>query len=1056
MAAGRHAIWAGSAAAVSNDQAHQRGKMNDSDDFSRQRPQHSAAAWLLTACAASGCSPQEPDAGQTYYERKIDPILSSGCATSPSGSSCHLLQDTRGNSFGNLSLDSYDSLAKRRDLLVPYGPYATPNLLLKALPPFQLGVSTWNAEEPVYITTDIAHAGGALLDVTSVSFSELQRWISRGATENNSVAAVDELRLSPCNTEVGTDPAFDGSAAPAGADFATFERSVNPVLGQRCAAGNCHGSAGNSLYLTCGDSPEQARWNYFVVGDYVSLTPRTSEILRRALDPAQGGTFHEGGTVFASSDEPDYQDLLAWAEEKGGPNRLPEEPGFQFFAERVQPMLVKKGCMQLGCHSPTMGHDYRLRGGSAGHFSLPATRRNYDLSLEQLSLESSDPNASRIVRKNLPPLTRGGVVHRGGSLFADAGDASECDQEQASTGPLDEQNAYCVIAAWLQLERQARMPSDPGMTQLVFVRSPAGTGPAAPQDFERFTPGADLVRVSATISADGWPDLSGAPESLLPGCGLASGADVRRPAVSWDGRRIAFAARESGTAPLRVYVIEDGACAVEPAIDAPAVDEEGNEVPTNGELVHNFDPAFSPDGRIVFASTRGNVLNTGAFDYRGPQRSPADPSRLNANLYVSEEGGIRQLTFLLDQELSPSFMVDGRLIFSVEKRGPDFYQIAGRRMNLDGGDYHPLYAQRGTVGFNQLTDVVELSDRNLAAIMSARGAARGAGTLAVINRSLGVDQRSDRPEDYLLDPEAIAYPNEDFYQHAIHLPDRAATGQLEATSGAYLNPSPLPNGRVLVSHAAAASLESIDGSFRLAVLDPLSGERRELLAEAADLLWPVAVYARAARPIFRSRIDEPNGATRVDPDSSSRPYSHVTYLDLPLLSSLLFQNTRSGRPLPDNLGEVEFWEQLPPEQGVTSLDGSSSFFTQDVFGSLYVRRRPLGSVTPDATDGSARVRLPGGVPFNLAVRIQLAGDAEPTLHHQREANQFYPGESARQSFPRELFNGVCGNCHGSVSGLENDVATNPDILTRASEVIAADEETADLTSRGDVSGPIFP
>jgi hypothetical protein len=259
---------------------------------------------------------------------------------------------------------------------------------------------------------------------------------------------------------------------------------------------------------------------------------------------------------------------------------------------------------------------------------------------------------------------------------------------------------------------------------------------------------------------------------------------------------------------------------------------------------------------------------------------------------------------------------------------------------------------------------------------------------------------------------------------------------------------------VLVSYAPeATSLESITGSFRLAALDPLSGERRELLAEADDLLWAVAVFARAERPIFRSRIDEPNGATRVDPDGGN---SLITYLDLPLLSSLLFQNTRSGRPLPDNFGEVEFWEQLPPESGVTSLSGGSSFLTDDVFGALYVRRRSLGSVTPDAADGSARVRLPGGVPFNLAVRIQLAGDSEPRLHHQREAAQFYPGESARQSFPRELFNGVCGNCHGSVSGLENDIATNPDILTRASQVIGADEETADLTSRGDVSGPVFP
>jgi hypothetical protein len=1001
-----------------------------------------------------GCARQQPDPGETYYQRKIYPILHAGCATSPSGSQCHLIQDTRGNSFGNVSFDSYDALDKRRDLLIPYGPYAMPNLLLKALPPGQLGISNWKGDNPVYVTTDVAHAGGRLLDVTSVSFLELSRWISRGATENNSVALAETRSLTECNQLLGSDDAFDPRRDPNSDDYATFTANVNPMLGARCAAGNCHGSPGNSMYLTCGATDEQARWNYFEVGDYVSRIPRTSEILRRALDPAAGGTFHEGGTVFETSDDPDYQALLDWATDKGGPNREPDEPGFEFFADRVQPMLVKKGCMQLGCHSPGMGHEYRLHGGSAGHFSLPATRRNYELSLEQISMESSDPNASRILRKNLPPQ-RNGVVHRGGSLFSDAGNPTSCDMTGAATGPLDEQNPYCVLAAWIGLERQTRMPSDPGMTEIVYVSSPAGTGPATPQDFERFAPGADLLRVSATIGSDGWPVVGGTPESLLGPCGLGANVDVRRPSASWDGRRIAFSARTAASSPWRIYVIEGATCSVDASIDAPAVDDSGGAVPNNGQLVHNFDPSFSPDGRLVFSSTRGNIMNTGVFDYQGPQRSPADPSRLNANLYVSEPGGIRQLTFLLDQELAPSFMVDGRLIFSVEKRGPGFYQLAGRRMNMDGGDYHPLFGQRPSVGYNQFTDVVELSDRNLAAIFSQQGAARGAGTLAIINRSLGIDQRSDRPEDYLLTSDAIGWPNEDFYQHSIQLPDRAATGELAGTQGAYLSPSPLPNGRVLVSYAAGATnLRSITGSFALAVIDPVSGQRRELVSGASDLLWPIAVYAHATRSMFRSKLDEPNGATRVE--AANLPYSDVTYLDLPLLSTLLFQNTRSGRPFAETTGDVQFWEQLPPAAGVTSFDTGGAFASSDAFGPLYVRRRPLGSVTPAPADGSARVRLPGGVPFNLAVRTQLEGDASPTLHHQREAMQFYPGEFARQSFPRDLFNGICGNCHGSVSGLEDDIAANPDILTRASAVVARDADPKELTERGGVEGPEFP
>jgi hypothetical protein len=40
----------------------------------------------------------------------------------------------------------------------------------------------------------------------------------------------------------------------------------------------------------------------------------------------------------------------------------------------------------------------------------------------------------------------------------------------------------------------------------------------------------------------------------------------------------------------------------------------------------------------------------------------------------------------------------------------------------------------------------------------------------------------------------------------------------------------------------------------------------------------------------------------------------------------------------------------------------------------------------------------------------------------------------------DLFDAVCGGCHGSVSGSELDVAVTPDALTGASESLSADRE----------------
>src|SRR5262249_46895852 len=153
----------------------------------------------------------------------------------------------------------------------------------------------------------------------------------------------------------------------------------------------------------------------------------------------------------------------------------------------------------------------------------------------------------------------------------------------------------------------------------VYVKRPLGTVKRA-QDFDVYAPGADLMRVAATIAA-GQVTVSGAPASLTAGCGLSvATADIRRPQVSWDGAKIAFAARGGAGEPLAIYEMNaDGsACAKKGEIDATPPSG-------NGLTIHNFDPVYAPPeggfSRIVFASTRGNLRND-AYDYQGPQRTP--------------------------------------------------------------------------------------------------------------------------------------------------------------------------------------------------------------------------------------------------------------------------------------------------------------------------------------------------------------------------------------------------------------------------------------------------
>src|SRR3954468_4129905 len=150
--------------------------------------------------------------------------------------------------------------------------------------------------------------------------------------------------------------------------------------------------------------------------------------------------------------------------------------------------------------------------------------------------------------------------------------------------------------------------------------------------------------------------------------------------------------------------------------------DSGRTVGGAGVKLHNFDPAFAPDGSVVFASTRAGTLTLKTF------QPNADLFRVGPNLDFSNP---EQMTFLLNSEISPAFMQDGRVSFTAEKATPDFYQLSGRRMNWDLTDYHPLLAQRAqstptfpdntmfpSVGYQEATEIREGLDRNFLLILS--------------------------------------------------------------------------------------------------------------------------------------------------------------------------------------------------------------------------------------------------------------------------------------------------------------------------------------------------
>ncbi|MBZ0120808.1 MAG: hypothetical protein K8H88_27690, partial [Sandaracinaceae bacterium] len=773
-----------------------------------------AFAFVLVALA--GCAPELAPTG-SYYDENIAPTLGPSCARLVTG--CHLA-DERGVAAGNLDLSSYDSLMRRADVLDAYGPYPRPLLLLKAGDQVDISVQTLDPPDPtrpderfVRVHTDIRHAGGINIDEGSTAYARLLQWMRSGHTRTGAEAERQLDNTGACEPGPGSASGFSADDPPANAElFGRFVSEVQPLLVERCAGSGCHGAGLADYHLSCGQSEPEQRWNFWITLQQLSEEAATSELLRKPLATSNGGAFHGGGDTFRTRDDPMYATLLSFAEQVAStaPELVREAEvteGYRFFANRVQPILVREGCMALACHSP-VSVAFNLRGGSGGAFSRFARRRNYALARRFLAYEATDVRQSRIVAKNLfPPESGGqGIVHRGGSLFEDFGTpvtSGDCAIFDAETGDLNDIPSLCVMERWHAIEREeaiarGEIPAAP-IVAVAWIARPPGLG--EPTDVGAYRPGADLRIAVATADAAGALSLE-ASRSVLALCGLdPSTTDVRGTASAWDGSRLAFGVRSAASEPYRIWELEIGsdACAMVPGLFDPAAEHAG--IPT-----HDFDPTYAPDGRLVFASTRGGTRTAASL-------AP------NADIYVFDRvaGQTRQVTFLLNQELSPHFMEDGRLIYTLEKRERDFHMLALRRHNLDGGDYHPLYASRGTLGFESATEVTQLPDLNFAFVAAPLHQPDGAGSIAVFNRSIGPDQVDRDPGDrgYLRSLRIVG-------QSVMH-----------GGTGLYRSPAALPTGRLLASCAPGASdpmASSLD--FDLCEIDPDTGAIRTLVAQA--------------------------------------------------------------------------------------------------------------------------------------------------------------------------------------------------------------------------------
>jgi len=975
-------------------------------------PGRSGLAAVATLALAGGCLTKDPPENH-FFDQHVQPILKSFCVgnTSP----CHAIDDgpmgTR-TALGNLDLSSFEGIQKRKDVLRTYGSYPQPLLLLKALPEESVQIPYLGSQ---YVS-EIRHAGGKPISVNSDAYFELKRWIDNGANRDGIApaqapkAGVGECRLDlpPANRRPPVDITGPG--------YQTFKDTIYPFLKLSCAYSTCHSSPQADFYLTCDKDEEHNTFNYGQAAGFVvqaGTAVEQSEILLRPLSPQAGGVSHTGGVFFPSRDDAMWKTIKTWAEQVQMDNPLGplvKTAGETFFEANVMPKLLQRGCALEGCHSPDGFNDFRLRSGSNGNFAPLALRRNYEAARDEfMALDTVDVKQSRAVKKNIQ-ASAGGIVHRAGPILEDS-----VSIDTPCPTPFDaatNTRAFCLFKEWHRIERADHAadlsPMASGSTlPLAFISRPPNGNTLL--EFDKFAGGADLKIADATLDANGGVTTVGNIRSALGPCaGLTAGtADVRGPEWSYDGTKLIFAGRPNAGSTLDLWLLDVGAGTCRQLTTA-------NGAQVNGVPTHNFDPVFAPDGSVVFASTRAGTWTL------------AKPNP-NSNLYrvgpSLDFSSPEQMTYLLNSEIGPAFMQDGRVSMTTEKATDGFYQLAGRRINWDLTDYHPLLAQRAqststfddtlqpSVDYQQATEIREGLDRNFLIILSDDGAQGGAGALATFNRSIGPFQ-ANRTEVTFLRSVKIIDPN--------------ATAKAGGM-GVYRSPFSLPNGEILASYDGSVAGPATQAPhFALVAVNEQTGAQR-MLASDGTLSYVEAVlgYKRGERLLFSNLPQLVFGGHT----ESTGSVATMHLPDAPMLATLLGANLRHGRNVDamDKAVALKVYEESPPPGPVQP--GSP----------VFASRTSLGQASFES-DHSLKVFLPAGKPLILEF-VDGSGSAVLTM---KEEHQVSPNEYITPGVSRALFNNVCGGCHGSKSGEELDIAVSADALTGASVSLSRDPAPKNL------------
>lgn len=424
----------------------------------------------------------------------------------------------------------------------------------------------------------------------------------------------------------------------------------------------------------------------------------------------------------------------------------------------------------------------------------------------------------------------------------------------------------------------------------------------------------------------------------------------------------------------------------------------------------------------------------------------------------------RKMTFTSAQERRPTTRTTGEVMFTsvrnigYQARRPVF-NGAIFRAQAGGFDYHihggnrsryPLFADARELP-SGLEVRLALDPRNL----------WGGGTLMLADHGFGVDLEPDNPVDGIAFTSSTPGPSPSAQRFLPALapfvpePDMTPTGV--SPRGAFRDPYPLPDGRVLVArvrdpieHLSPGADPNWDVVFikPVGALQSRDGGRVGPFVENPLRAASTTAHAEyGARPIvvrlkehvhthqkFAHRDDdlEPKDVDGVLRMPEGTPAELECY-DYPLLQSFLTNFAPVGpRDFRlDALRSVRIVAHRPPHRDdVVRVDAPDPWATP-VSAGIHSAKQIVAEI-PLQPDGSFYARVPAEVPL-IVQGLNRWGMA---VHSMNRWFYLQPGEKLTFSIPRSIFPLRCSGCHGALTGDPVDTLGPPDLVTSASEVMA--------------------